>query len=104
MNRNGYNDSIINGFEDGVCYLCGRTGTARHEIFYGTGTRDLSKRYGLWVCLCPKCHELVHADRQGDRARMLEAVAETAFERAGHTREGFIRIFVKGDVKHWELD
>ena len=52
MDRNGYNPSIL-ATEDGVCMLCGLcTDTARHEIFYGTGERSLSKRYGLWVNLC----------------------------------------------------
>lgn len=47
MDRNGYNPSII-PTQDGVCMLCGLcTDTARHEIFYGTGERRLSKRYGL---------------------------------------------------------
>ena len=99
-----YSPSLIPGNEDGVCYLCDYHGsTARHEIYYGTGTRSQSQRYGLWVCLCPRCHAVVHADKQGKRAKRLQKVAHDAFIQAGHSEEEFTRRFIKGDVKHWEI-
>lgn len=103
MDRNGYNPSIL-ATEDGVCMLCGLcTDTARHEVFYGTGERKLSKRYGLWVNLCPRCHSKVHEDKQGEWNKTLEALAENAFIRHGHSKEEFDRIFRQGFVKHWEI-
>lgn len=56
MDRNGYNPSIM-CTTYGRCYLCKRYGdTARHEIF-GASNRDKSKELGLWVNLCPDCHQ-----------------------------------------------
>jgi len=103
MDRNGYNASIIET-EDGVCLLCGLcTDTARHEVFYGPGTRTLSKKYGLWVNLCPNCHAKVHRDKQGEANKALQELARDAFIRNGHTDAEFRRIFVTGDVKWWEV-
>ena len=62
--RNGYNPSIVQKNLD-ECYLCGYGGDlARHEPLDGIGRRKKSKAYGLWVCLCPECHELSHKDRK----------------------------------------
>ena len=65
MDRNGYIPTIMQRSER--CYMCGRSGTMqRHEI-YGSSNRDKSKAFGLWVWLCPECHNdlhFVHADRK----------------------------------------
>lgn len=101
-NNNGYRPSII-ATEDGVCMLCGLcTSTARHEIFYGTGERALSKKYGLWVNLCPRCHARVHADKQGEANKALQKIAISAWLRHGGTLSDFKRLFHNGNVKHWE--
>ena len=58
LDRNGYAPSIMHGGNE--CYICGRTGILqRHEIF-GAANRDKSKEYGLWVALCPECHNNLH--------------------------------------------
>lgn len=58
--KNGYSESIMDT-EQGVCYVCGtHTDTARHEIFYGTANRRLSKQFGTWINVCPKCHDAIH--------------------------------------------
>lgn len=58
LNKNGYAPSILGAFDD--CYLCHREGDlARHEIFHGA-LRQKSKAYGLWIHVCPMCHELIH--------------------------------------------
>lgn len=104
VDSNGYNESIMST-EEGVCVLCGLvTDTARHEVFYGTATRALSKKYGLWVNLCPRCHARVHADKKGTGSanQALQKLAEDAFIRHGHTRDEFIRMFHIGCVKWWE--
>lgn len=103
MDRNGYNNSIM-ATVAGVCYLCGRNcATARHEVYYGTGTRALSKRYGLWVNLCPWCHDYIHAEPESEKAAELKAEAREAFIAEGHTSAEFIRMFVTGNIKHWEI-
>ena len=104
MDRNGYNKSIM-ATTAGECYLCHRQcDTARHEVFGGCGTRTLSKRYGLWVNLCPRCHAEVHADPEGEKAVTLDTDAREAFMAEGHSEAEFIRIFVTGNIKHWEID
>lgn len=103
MDRNGYNPSII-PTQDGVCFLCGReVQTVRHEIYPGTGTRTLCKRYGVWVNLCPRCHDIVHADQDGRDNRELRKVARLMWVRHVDCEDEFIRIFIKGDIKNWEI-
>lgn len=75
MDRNGYNDSLFET-EDGTCYLCGYVGdTARHEILHGPN-RTNSKRYGCWICLCPKCHIEVHREDNGKYLFLKEAAEQ----------------------------
>lgn len=103
MDRNGYNPSLLDT-EQGTCYLCHTNGqTVRHEIYMGTGERSLSKRFGLWVNLCPRCHAEVHAEPKGREAVKLDKDAHTAFLASGQTEEEFIRIFRIGNIKRWEL-
>jgi 5-methylcytosine-specific restriction endonuclease McrA len=103
MDRNGYNPSML-ATEDGVCKLCGLcTQTVRHEVFYGTGTRALSKRYGLWVDLCPHCHAKVHQQPGGEADKALRREAKLMFIRHIGCEDEFIRIFIKGDIKNWEI-
>lgn len=41
----------------GNCELCGRWRSLhRHHIFFGTGKRQISERYGATIMLCPVCH------------------------------------------------
>ena len=103
MDRNGYNPSIM-ATTAGECYLCGYEGeTVRHEVFGGNGPRALSKRYGLWVNLCVRCHAEVHADPESEKAVTLDTDARAAFIAAGHSQAEFTRIFVIGNIKHWEI-
>lgn len=67
----------------GVCYICGRHGdTALHHILPGA-LRKTSTMYGLWVFLCPDCHqyapESVHRCPKTDMA--LRARCQRVFER-----------------------
>ena len=103
MDRNGYNKSILPTTE-GVCFLCGKyCETARHEVFEGNGTRSFSKRYGLWVNICPECHARVHEHPEWKKAVQLKEDGRTAFLNEGHTQSEFIRIFVNGNIKWWEI-
>ena len=65
LDRNGYAPTIMQRSER--CYMCCSEGVLqRHEI-YGNAYRDKSKAFGLWVWLCPVCHNdvhFVHADRK----------------------------------------
>ena len=103
MNSNGYAPSLLDT-EYGECYICHyECDTARHEIFYGTAARKLSKRYGLWVNLCPRCHRMIHKDKESKEAVKLIKAGKAAFLKAGHTEDDFIRIFGRGEIKSWEI-
>lgn len=73
MDSNGYNPSILgNGSR---CAVCSRTGALqRHEVFHGA-YRQKSKRYGLWISICPECHYQVH-NSDGKLDRRLKAWAQ----------------------------
>ena len=68
LDSNGYAPSILH--DKPVCLICGRYGTARHEVYFGRAYRAKSKRLGLWVTLCPWCHQngptAIHNNRDAD--------------------------------------
>ena len=85
-------DSILNT-NKGHCFICGRIcATHKHHIF-GASNRSNSENLGLWVYLCPECHNMsnrgVHNNRKNDL--MLKKIAQREFEKT-HTREQFISI------------
>ena len=91
---NGYSPSIVHKRQE-RCYLCGVGGDlARHEPLDGIGRRSLSKKYGLWVCLCPQCHEMSHKDRHIQDMLRAEC-EEAALCEYGWTITDFIEIFGK---------
>lgn len=72
LDRNGYGPSLFET-EQGVCYNCGlHTDTARHEILHGPNRKN-SKKYGCWINVCPKCHELIHKEDNGEYLFYKEA-------------------------------
>lgn len=95
MDKNGYNESILTGWEE-KCFITGAMNCdlVRHEIFYGTANRELSKKHGLWVYLIPELHNTtnqgVHFNKELDL--YLKRTAQTEFEKT-HTREEFIKMF-----------
>ena len=60
LDRNGYAPSVVQ-YDLTKCAICGTSGIRlqRHEPFNGAN-RQKSKRLGLWVVLCPFCHDLCH--------------------------------------------
>ena len=72
MDRNGYNPSIL--CNERHCVICGTLRElTRHEVFHGA-YRKKSKRYGLWVTVCPECHYMIHnGDGTLDRRLKREA-------------------------------
>lgn len=94
IDRNGYAPSLLRRTEN-TCFLCGSNGfLQRHEIFHGTALREKSKKYGLWVTLCPDCHRLAHSDRA--IAKGLKVTAEVeALEYYGWTVDEFRQRFGK---------
>lgn len=65
------------------CYLCGTSNDLhKHHIFYGTGKRSLSEKYGCWVFLCARHHNMsdegVHFNKAFDNE--LKRQAQERFE------------------------
>lgn len=95
MDRNGYNPSIFGKNTDERCFLCGRWGdTARHEIYFGPN-RQISKKAGFWINVCPSCHTRIHAEATTPCDvtidRLLKIDCQEVFERE-HTREEFMEL------------
>lgn len=97
MDRNGYNASILQGFEK-YCYLTNSTncGLVRHEIYYGLKNRNIAKKNGFWVYLIPAIHNMrkdsVHQNKELDLR--LKRECQKKFEEM-HTRDEFIALIGK---------
>lgn len=96
LDRNGYAPSL---WPQKACFICQKYGSLyvplqRHEVFHGP-YRQKSKRFGLWVTLCPECHINVHhADPSLDR--WLKRVGQKqAMTHYGWTVEDFRKEFGK---------
>lgn len=61
LDRNGYGESIMSERED--CFICHSPDVTRHELVFGTANRKKSKAMGLWVWICPRCHNVCHRDK-----------------------------------------
>lgn len=78
------------------CFVCKTPfDLHKHHIFYGTSNRKLSEKYGCWVYLCGKHHDMsdygVHNDRVLDI--QLKQIAQRAWEQEHGTTEDFIKVF-----------
>lgn len=94
MDKNGYNQSILQDRME--CWVSHQhdCDLVRHEVFYGSGYRKLSKRHGLWVYLTPYWHnmsnEAVHNNKELDTK--LKQFAQRKFEEL-YSHEEFIKIY-----------
>ena len=78
-----------------ICLICGSSqGLERHHVFYGSGLRQLSEKYGMVAPLCHRCHRDSHAGVHFSRPLdlMLKRLFQERFEEP-HTRQEFIAIF-----------
>ena len=91
MDRNGYNPSLFNTSEY-ECYACRREGITlvRHEVIHGAN-RQLAKKYGLWIYVCPRCHAEIHKEDNG-KYRFLKEYAQRYFE-SEYPDKDFLAIF-----------
>lgn len=86
--------SIISN--DPECLICKTTlNLHRHHVFYGTGNRQISDKYGCWVYLCVRHHNMsskgVHYDSEYDKK--LKRECQLKWEELYGTREDFIKTF-----------
>lgn len=83
------------------CWVCNTSyGLHKHHIIYGSANRKQSEKYGLWVYLCGKHHNLsdegVHFNKDLDTS--LKQLAQERFEAYLGTREDFRAIFGKSYI------
>lgn len=66
------------------------------SVFYGNSNRKQSEKYGCWVWLCGKHHNLsdfgIHFDKELDLK--VKKLAQSKFEE-NHSRQEFMQIFGK---------
>lgn len=78
------------------CFICGASGyLEEHHVFFGTGNRKLSEKYGMKVPLCPYCHrgtKGVHHNRKLDI--YIKQLAQIEFEK-NYSFEKFMKVFGK---------
>lgn len=65
--QNGYKDK-----PNRYCYYTGLPYAERHELFFGTGTRQISIDHGLQVDLHPLIHKLFHGELPADGLEELQ--------------------------------
>ncbi|MBE5900227.1 MAG: hypothetical protein E7279_11670 [Lachnospiraceae bacterium] len=78
------------------CYFCHNTyNLHRHHIFYGTGNRTISEKYGCWVYLCEAHHNMsdfgVHFNKELDTE--LKQLTQELWEEKNGSRQQFINTF-----------
>lgn len=97
LDQNGYAPSVL--CATNCCSLCFRTDRhlQRHEVFHGAD-RQKSKRYGLWINVCPECHEKIHQRGGGTDLRLKEWAQRNAMIVYGWTKDDFRRRFRKNYV------
>ena len=76
------------------CYMCENLNVEEHHIYFGTGLRAISEKYGFKVWLCAYHHRGtngVHGKNGNEFNRYLKQCCQLEFEKT-HTREKFIEI------------
>lgn len=93
--------SIMQDLSDERCYLCGKSGYLHlHHCLYGS-KRATADKDGLYVWLCPECHEFgkdaVHGSSPEGLRRnlLLKRYAQACWEGFYGSRKDFIERYGK---------
>lgn len=102
VRKGSHKISILQG-EEKCCFLTGRTdGLHKHHIYYGSGKRAISDKYGFWVWLRPEWHNMseygVHGKYGHELDMMLKSECQKAFEQS-HSREEFINLIGRNYIE-----
>lgn len=85
--------SVLQGKEK-RCYITGRTDILHKHHIYSGKNRSVSDRFGFWVWLIPKLHNMsdigVHFNRELDMK--IKQDCQHQFEADGNTREYFMNL------------
>ena len=79
-----------------VCLVCGTPlDLHRHHVYEGIGRRKLSEKYGCWVWLCARHHNMsqlgVHFNHDLDER--IKRVCQREWIKRYGTKDDFIKIF-----------
>jgi hypothetical protein len=75
------------------CRYCKTPYASTHEVYEGTGRRQISIRYKMQVKLCMKCHEDIQTHPLQGRDLELKQEFQRKFEAEGNSRELFRKLF-----------
>ena len=96
--KGSHSVSVLQGKEK-YCYITGREyGLHKHHIYYGTGNRAVSDKYGFWVWLIPELHNMSSEGIHNGNIELdmqLKQDCQRAYEADGHTREEFMQLIGK---------
>jgi hypothetical protein len=68
-----------------ICRYTGRTYASTHEVFFGSGERQLSIKYSMQVKVCDEIHKQIHAHPLSGLDLALKKEYQAIFEsRYGH--------------------
>ena len=86
--------SIITSCKE--CYICNSPNVELHHIFFGTGNRKISDKYGLVVYLCSEHHRGQSGVHGGNRDLDLDLKrrGQRAFERK-YSHKQFMELIKK---------
>lgn len=101
LDSNRYATSILQFNPGEQCALCKaeHIELVRHEVFHGTGRRELSKKYGLWITVCPACHSRIHSNPTDPAVKDLQVQAQhQALHKYGWDTAKFIEVFGKNYI------
>jgi hypothetical protein len=76
------------------CYYCGAPYASTHEVYEGSGRRQVSIKYKMQVKLCIICHKDVQEHPLQGRDLELKQEFQRKFEAEGHSRELFRKLFI----------
>ena len=83
--------------DERVCYLCKTPFNIHRHHVYAGADRDASEKYGCWVYLCARHHNMsdagVHNNPQLDK--MFKEMCQFKWEQKYGTREDFCKAFRK---------
>jgi hypothetical protein len=76
-----------------ICRYTGKTYASTHEVFFGSGERQLSIRYGMQVKVCDEIHKQIHAHPLSGLDLALKKEFQAKFEQ-DHGHELYMKCFM----------
>lgn len=94
LDKNGYAPSIMQTNKECWVSKMQNCDLVRHEIYFGSANRKISKANGCWVWLTPYWHKLIHSAMGCKLNLRLKRECQKIYEET-HTREEFRQLIGK---------